>query len=203
MDINLIRLGKRFESGWVLRNITMNIPAGSHISITGPNGSGKSTLLQLICGYLTPSAGQVKYLLSDSEIHRDQIFKYCSISAAYMELEEELTPKELFQHYKIFKPLLVSDYTTFISQVELLKEGDKQIRFFSSGMKQRLSLGLAMMMDVPLLFLDEPSSFLDAEKKAWFLQMLDKYGSGKTVLIASNDDEDLKTCKLNIDLQYN
>jgi len=61
-------------------------------------------------------------------------------------------------------------------------------------MKQRLSLGLAFCMDVPLLILDEPTSFLDDGKKQWYKEMLAKYGNGKTVVIASNDAFDIEEC---------
>ena len=61
-------------------------------------------------------------------------------------------------------------------------------------MKQRLNLALALLMDVPLLLLDEPSSFFDESKRKWFDDMLSQYAKDKTIIIASNDERDLKIC---------
>ncbi len=200
MDILLEDIGKRFTSGWVFRNINHNIVTGDRLAITGQNGSGKSTLLQIICGYLTNTEGKVSYTKEGKEINRDNIFKHLAISAAYMELDEELSAAEIFEHNKIFKPYLIQEQDHFLDLVQLDSEQDKEVKYYSSGMKQRLSLALALCMDVPLLILDEPTSFLDVQKKEWFRTMLEQFGQNKTIVIASNDDFDIQTCNKSISL---
>ena len=198
MDILLHNIGKRFTTGWVFRNINKEINVGDHLAITGRNGSGKSTLLQIICGYLTNTEGKVTYTYKGKEVSRDNIFKQLAISTAYMELDEELTATEIFEHNKIFKPYLIQDVQEFLELVKLTNHQKKEVKYYSSGMKQRLSLGLALCMDLPLLFLDEPTSFLDVQKKEWFKTMLERFAKGKTVIIASNDGFDIESCNKEI-----
>jgi len=200
MDIILDDIGKRYTTGWVFKNISHHLTQGQHLSITGTNGSGKSTLLQIIAGYLSYTKGEVTYTHEGKVISRDDIYKFCGISAAYSELDEELSVKEIFEHYSVFKKMLVADSQDFLELVDLKKEKDKRIGQFSSGMKQRLNLGLAFVMDTPLLLLDEPTSFLDKGRKAWFAEMVQQFAMDKILVIASNDDFDIKTCVANINM---
>jgi len=201
MDISIENLSKRFDSGWVFRDLNITIDSGQKVAITGPNGSGKSTLLNILCGLLSPSLGRVKYGLDSKTIDRDDIFKYLSISAAYSELDEELSPKELFVHYCKFRSFRIDSLEKFIELAQLENELDKPVVYFSSGMKQRLSLALALTMDSPLLFLDEPSSFLDDARKSWFIELFRTYTEGKTVILASNDKTDIDLCDASIVLK--
>ena len=194
MEIRITNLWKRYSTGWILREINETINSGDKVAITGLNGSGKSTLLQLIAGYLTYTKGKINYNHNDTDIKRDNLYKHLAVAAAYVELDEELTPLELFRHYKMFKPYLVEDEAQFLDIVQLNKERHKSVSKFSSGMKQRLNLGLAILMDLPMLILDEPTSFLDADRKEWYRELITKYGKGKTIIIASNDSFDVELC---------
>lgn len=200
MQIILDQVCKRYTTGWVLKDISREINSGDRVAITGPNGSGKSTLIQIIAGYLTNTKGKVSYTNDGKVISRDDIYKHLAISAAYAELDEELTIAETFNHYKIFKPLHINDLEDFLELTDFRKQEEKQIRYFSSGMKQRLSLGLAFNMDVPLLILDEPTSFLDEGRKQWYSELMKNYTSKKTIIIASNDKHDIMACESHIRL---
>lgn len=198
MHISIENLSKRFDSGWVFRDLNISIQAGQKVAVTGPNGSGKSTLLNILCGLLSPSLGTVTYVMHENHIDRDDIYKYISISAAYSELDEELSPRELFTHYSNFKSFRIDSLEKFLELAQLEDARDKPVVYFSSGMKQRLSLALALTMDSPLLFLDEPSSFLDDTRKSWFYELFHAYAEGKTVFLASNDKADLDLCDTSI-----
>ncbi|NBU52674.1 MAG: ATP-binding cassette domain-containing protein [Chitinophagia bacterium] len=138
------------------------------------------------------------YVMHEKHIDRDDIYKYISISAAYSELDEELSPRELFTHYSNFKSFRIDSLEKFLELAQLEDARDKPVVYFSSGMKQRLSLALALTMDSPLLFLDEPSSFLDDTRKSWFYELFHAYVEGKTVFLASNDKADLDLCDTSI-----
>ena len=198
MHISIENLSKRFDSGWVFRDLNITIQAGQKVAVTGPNGSGQSTLLNILCGLLSPSLGTVTYVMHEKHIDRDDIYKYISISAAYSELDEELSPRELFTHYSNFKSFRIDSLEKFLELAQLEDARDKPVVYFSSGMKQRLSLALALTMDSPLLFLDEPSSFLDDTRKSWFYELFHAYVEGKTVFLASNDKADLDLCDTSI-----
>lgn len=198
MLVRLEDIGKRFTTGWVFKGMNHLANSGDCVAITGPNGSGKSTLLNIISGYLSYTKGQLTYDNNGMAVERDDIYKHTSIAAAYAELDEELTARELFEHYRRFKPFTVKTTEDFLHIVELQEEVDKQVRYYSSGMKQRLNLALALCMDTPLLLLDEPTSFLDDRRKEWFHKLMNDFGQGRTTFIASNDVTDLKTCSSKI-----
>jgi ABC-type multidrug transport system ATPase subunit len=148
----------------------------------------------MIAGYLSYTKGDITYTVDGSKINRDSIYQYVAMSAAYAELDEEYTPIEIYEHYNRFKKFLTKDVTEFLQIVDLKRERNQAINNFSSGMKQRLSFGLACCMDVPLLIMDEPTSFLDEQRKSWYQKTLKKYTTDKTVIIASNDPEDYSIC---------
>ncbi|NNE26282.1 MAG: ABC transporter ATP-binding protein [Saprospiraceae bacterium] len=200
MHVELQNLWKRYNAGWIIKALDFKFDSGGTHAVVGSNGSGKSTLIQTISGLLSPSKGQINYTLQDQVIDRDEIHKYVSVAAAYTELDEELNAIELFNHVRKFKPLLINDVTEFLDVVDLKKDKYKAISGYSSGMKQRLNLALTLIMDVPLLLMDEPSSFLDEGKRAWLDEMLSAYTGSKTVIIASNDERDLKNCTQRLEL---
>ncbi len=194
MHISVENISKRYTTGWVLKEFSLQIPSKSKIAITGPNGSGKSTLIQIIAGYLSFTKGDVIYSYKDKTIHRDNIYQHVSMSAAYAELDEEFSPTEIFKHYSQFKRFVITEVKEFLDLVDLKRERNQSISSFSSGMKQRLSIGLACCMDVPLLIMDEPTSFLDEQRKSWYQDMLINFAQDKTVIIASNDPLDYSIC---------
>lgn len=194
MRIEINNISKRYSSGWIIKDLTKSIPSQSKLSITGLNGTGKSTLIQIISGYLSPSKGNINYFSNEKQISRNEIYKHLSIVAAYSELDEELSVKEQFEHFKRFKPMQFDDVNKFIDLVDLRKEQHMPVKDFSSGMKQRLYLALGVIAATPLLILDEPSSFLDDTKKVWLHQLIRDYASKKTIIVASNDPDDFKYC---------
>ncbi len=200
MKIELKNISKRFDSGWVIKNLNLNIESGDRIAIKGPNGSGKSTLIGILSGYLSQSKGEIAYSYQSIKINRDSIYKHLSLSAAYSELDEELNPHELFNHYKIYKDYKLKDEKLFLQLADMEKHRNKAIKYFSSGMKQRLNLSLAICTNCPLLILDEPTSFLDQSKKEWFYDLMEEYTDGKTIIVASNDEADFNFCTKSIEL---
>jgi ABC-type multidrug transport system ATPase subunit len=78
--------------------------------------------------------------------------------------------------------------------LELPRARHKEIRFFSSGMKQRLKLALAICSDTPILLLDEPTTNLDVQAVAWYKKLLESFSANRIVILASNDPADLEVC---------
>jgi len=194
MEIYIDGIYKRYTASWVLKDISMHIQEGERLAVRGPNGSGKSTLIQIISGVLASSKGTITYKHGGSTIDIDDIFQYMSIHTAYTELDEELSAVEMFDHFKLFNPGQISDNQEFMEFSELVKEKNNLIKTYSSGMKQRLALALVLNSKRPLLILDEPGSFLDKYWKTWFSNSLRSFSNGKTMIIASNDDEDVTHC---------
>ncbi len=203
MKITLIDAGKRFNRDWIFRHLRYEFLPRQHYAITGPNGSGKSTLLQVIAGAIGISEGEVRYASgSSADIPPDQAYRYLSLSAPYLDLVEEMTALEFLNFHSAFKPFLPSiGISEILEAVGLVNAAQKQIRFFSSGMKQRLKLAQALFSDTSVILLDEPCTNLDAEGIALYQQLVRKYGKGRLVIVSSNDPQEYDFCENRIDIR--
>lgn len=196
MQIQLNAASKRFNTEWIFSNLDFSFTTGQHYALIGNNGSGKSTLLQIIAGYIGLTKGTIHWTNTDgSAIDSTTIFKHISIAAPYLELVEELTALEQIAFYQQFKPL-----QSGLQPIELLEKiglgnaANKQIRNFSSGMKQRLKLALSIFDQAPILLLDEPCSNLDQEGIQSYHQFIQAYAMHKLILVASNDPQEYQFC---------
>ena len=195
--ISLTGAGKRFNKDWIFKDLTFQFEHGQHYALIGNNGSGKSTLLQVISGYATLSKGNISWEPYDT----NSIFQQISIAAPYLELIEELTTLEQFEFHAKFKSLNNQlSYPQIIELIGLKNATDKQIRYFSSGMKQRLKLALAIFSDAPILLLDEPCSNLDKEGYELYNHLIHNYALDKLIIVGSNDPQEYNFCKQQINL---
>lgn len=196
-QISLIDAGKRFNKDWIFQSLNVAFEQGQHYALIGNNGSGKSTLLQILSGYTTLSKGTIEWKNADSQTAYDQI----SIAAPYLELVEELTTIEHFKFHATFKSLVDTlSIQEMIQLIGLENATHKQIRYFSSGMKQRLKLALAIFSTSPILLLDEPCSNLDKEGYALYKELIQKYAMHKLIIVGSNDPEEYAFCTQQINL---
>jgi len=169
--------------------------SGSITGINGINGSGKSTMVKILSGFLTPSEGKVTYELEGKSINRSDVYQYVSMAAPYTDIINEYDAEEMFRFHTKFKKMRVDlSVKDFLELVKLKGTKDKQIQFYSSGMKQRLQLALAVLTDSKVLLLDEPTSYLDQENKEWFYKLLSEHTADRTMIISSNDMEDFHLC---------
>jgi ABC-type multidrug transport system ATPase subunit len=188
--------GKRFNREWIYRHCDYELEVGRAYAITGPNGSGKSTLLQAIAGSMQLSEGRIVWNdQQEKNIDGEQIYKQLAIAAPYLELIEEMTAKEFLEFHTQFKPLIATvTIDEILSIIGLEKAVGKQIRYFSSGMKQRVKLAQAIFSDVPLLLLDEPCTNLDASGYALYHSLIKNYCMHKLIVVSSNDESEFNFC---------
>jgi ABC-type multidrug transport system ATPase subunit len=187
MNIHLENIGKKFNTEWIFRDLSFSFEERTASSILGRNGSGKSTLLQVIAGNLHPTSGTVTYRCNGNQIASDDLFKHLTLVAPYMELIEDFTLKEMLEFHFSFKHYLPGyDLASVIELLEFPAMKHKQIRQFSSGMKQRVKLVLAILSDVPLILLDEPTMNLDNAGISWYLELIRKFAGKRTMIICSN-----------------
>jgi ABC-type multidrug transport system ATPase subunit len=196
MRIILSDTGKRFNRDWIFRHLDYEFLPGHSYAITGTNGSGKSTLLQVLAGSMAISEGKLEWNTGNDDIDADNIFKSLAIAAPYLELIEEMTASEFLQFHHQFKRLLPDiSITEIIALIGLEKSATKQIRYYSSGMKQRLKLAQAIFSDVPLLLLDEPCTNLDTSGYDLYHNLISTYAKGKTIIVSSNDVNEYSFCE--------
>ncbi|MGB3947981.1 MAG: ATP-binding cassette domain-containing protein [Bacteroidia bacterium] len=190
MQITLNTIGKRYNYEWIFRNVNYDFTENNSYVILGSNGSGKSTLLQVILGSIIPSHGEITYNHAGASILPETIFKSVSFASPYMEVYEEFTLLELIEFHAKFKPFIKNiDFQQIIAISDLEKAKNKPIKQFSSGMKQRVKLTLAILSDTPLLLLDEPTSNLDKKAIDWYQQLITNYTQNRLVIVCSNQIE--------------
>lgn len=192
MKISLQNAGKRFNREWIFRSCSFEFKPNQSYAITGPNGSGKSTLLQVIAGAILHNEGNIVYSMANGEAV-DTFYNHIAIAAPYLDLIEEMTATEFLQFHHHFKPLTLP-INEALSAVQLHAAAHKQIRYFSSGMKQRLKLAQAFFSKSEVLLLDEPTSNLDAEGIALYQKLLASQLSHRLIIISSNVPEEYNKC---------
>ena len=202
MEINLTNLGKRFNRDWIFRNLDFQFENGKHYAITGPNGSGKSTLLQLISGSAVYNEGKIDYLLHGKHFSADRVFQKISFAAPYLDTIEELTLTEFFLFHDKMKGWLSTVSTKEIIHLSSLENSaHKQIRYFSSGMKQRVKLAQAIFSNVPIVLLDEPLTNLDAEGVSLYHRLIQQFCPNRLLIISSNEPKEYSFCDTIIDIK--
>ncbi|MCS3555300.1 MULTISPECIES: ATP-binding cassette domain-containing protein [unclassified Sphingobacterium] len=196
MKIILTDVGRRYNREWIFKHITYEFESGKSYAILGPNGSGKSTLLKVLSGSLAPSAGSIYYEMNDKAVDVESVFQYLSLATPYVELIEEFTLREQIQFHFKFKNYL-SGYSEpeVVHLLGLENAIDKELKFFSSGMKQRVKLALACCSDSAFVLLDEPTSNLDTVGEGWYLELVDKTKrADRLFIICSNQEKEYNFC---------
>ena len=190
MTVTTENLSKRFNREWIFRGFSYTFTPGIY-AITGPNGSGKSTLLQVLWGQMPASGGLIRYTLRDNPVPVEEVYQYMGMVAPYVDLIDELTLSEIIRFHFSFKKARGNQGSDeLMDRMQLTHARNKQVGHFSSGMKQRLKLGLALFSEVPLLYLDEPTMNLDRASIDWYWEQFNSLPTGITVFLGSNHESE-------------
>jgi ABC-type multidrug transport system ATPase subunit len=181
-------LSKRFNREWIFRNFNFQFKAGGKYVFTGPNGSGKSTMLQVLWGQTPQTSGALTYQIDGKSVSVDDLAQHISIVAPYMDLIEEFTLVEQLEfHFKLKKIRTGISISDLLDIMYLGQSRNKFISNFSSGMKQRLKLGLAFYSQCNVLFIDEPGTNLDELAFQWYKDQVQMIPQNVTIMMASNN----------------
>ena len=201
MKISLTDAGKRFNRDWIFRHLTYEFSAGQSYAIIGPNGSGKSTLLQVLSGGMHLNEGSGAWTVDNKQLASENIYNYISICAPYLEVVEEMTLIEFLNFHTGFKPFLSSITSEkIISILGLENAVNKQIRNYSSGMRQRVRLAQSIFSDVPVVLLDEPCTNFDAAGIQLYHDLITEYCRNRMVIVSSNDEVEYGFCKQRLNI---
>jgi len=184
--IRVEELRKRYGDEEALRGISFEIEAGEVFGLLGPNGAGKTTTVEILEGYRTRDGGEVEVLGFDPQRSERSFRERIGVVLQSSELWTTLTPVETLRMFAGYypRPRAVEEV------LELVGLGDKRdarVRTLSGGQKRRLDLGIALVGDPQLVFLDEPTTGFDpaARRTAW--EMIRSLRSlGKTVLLTTH-----------------
>lgn len=192
-------LGKKFNREWIFRSLSTTFESKGSYSITGGNGSGKSTFIQVLCGFMPLTEGTIIYEHEGKIIGPELFYQHFDISTPYLELIEEFTLQEFLDFHFKFKKLKTGlNLNDFLKLVYLEGDNEKQIKNFSSGMKQRLKLGLCFYSQSEVCLLDEPTSNLDEAGISWYQNSIKSILDEKLILVSSNQKNEYEFCQMNI-----
>jgi ABC-type multidrug transport system ATPase subunit len=160
-------------------------------AILGSNGSGKSTLLQIISGHLHPSAGTITYSHNNIEVPVEDFFRHVTYSGPYLELIEEFTLEEMLTFHSRFRKFRHQlDVNAVMEITGLIRNRNKPIKYFSSGMKQRVRLAIALLTESEVVLLDEPAANLDRKAVEWYRNLVFENRSDRIIIVCSNSQAD-------------
>ena len=183
-------LTKKYKRTEVLNNLNMKVEKGAIYGLIGKNGAGKTTLIRIITGLQSPTKGDYKiYGIShqDKKINnlRTRVSAIVEVPALYLNLTAE---ENLIEHYKTIGIPSYDDINEVLSLVGLTNTKNKQVKYFSLGMKQRLAIALALSSNPDFLILDEPINGLDPQGTIEIRELILKLNQTKgiTLLISSH-----------------
>lgn len=195
--LELKNVSRSFNRRKVIDSVSFKLNKGNYFAIKGSNGAGKSTLLRIILGDFEIEKGNIGYYRNGTQITLLDFLSKISFSAPYFNLYEEFTLIELSEIYCEFRNINLNKnlFTELTNRFKLNEHLNKQIKFFSSGMKQRAKLVLCFLSEPEIIFLDEPSTNLDVDGMNVLFDILKEYKEkGATLLLASNENRELELC---------
>ena len=203
MRLVLDNVSKVYNRQRIFHKLSYTLEQGDSYAILGGNGSGKSTLIKILSFASSPTHGAIQYSYNNIGLKKEDIPFRISIAAPYLELIEELTAREFLDFYQKLKPFKAGINTEKILDIAYLSESSqKEIRNFSSGMKQRLKLSLAFLSNVDLILLDEPTSNLDPKGINWYQSLIENHRDRRTTVVGSNfDQNEIHFCDHQLELK--
>jgi len=158
-------------------------------------------LLQVLSGSMQVNEGSGEWTVGNKKLELEKVYNYISICAPYLEVVEEMTLIEFLDFHAGFKPFLSSITSEkIISILGLENAVNKQIRNYSSGMRQRVKLAQSIFSDVPVVLLDEPCTNLDSAGIQLYHSLINEYCKNRMVVVSSNDEVEYSFCKEKISL---
>ncbi|MCC6753217.1 MAG: ABC transporter ATP-binding protein [Saprospiraceae bacterium] len=190
------QLGKRYRHSWIFKDFSHVFTAPDVYGISGPNGSGKSTLLQVLTGFVPPTRGTLRVEHSHAPGMSLELHARLTYAAPFADVYEYLTLRELLGLHLRFRPLYQGLKGEDLLRIAYLEgHEEKLVKTFSSGMKQRLKLALAILTQSEVLVLDEPVTNLDNTAKAWYRELIREFNMDRLILIASNETADFENAR--------
>ncbi len=184
--IDAQRVTKRFGRRTVLKDVSLQVPAGVVFALLGENGAGKSTLIRSMLGYHRLNAGSISICGLDPAQKPLEIRRQVGYVSDAPSLYEWMTVAQAGWYASgFYADGFLQSYSRLIIEFQL--PHDAKIRNLSKGMRAKVALSLAMAFDPALLILDEPTSGLDPLVRRSFLEsMIDRAAAGQTVFLSSH-----------------
>lgn len=180
-------LKKEYKKVEALKGISFKVKKGEVFGFLGPNGAGKSTALNILTGILGPSSGQSYLFGEQSEKISKTTKQKIGVVFENNNLYKRLTGRENLKFFADLYSVPHLKVEELLDFFDLSSAGDRQVKNYSKGMRQRLLIGRALLSDPQLLILDEPTSGLDPQSVEMIHRAIEQFtGEGKTVLLSTH-----------------
>jgi ABC-type multidrug transport system ATPase subunit len=179
----------RFANGSpTLQDINLEVPKGSIYGFLGPNGAGKTTTLRLLLGLLKKQEGTIRLFGLDPATHRLDVLRRLGSLIEQPSLYTHLTARENLEVYRGIYGAPKERVETVLQLVDMAGTGSKKAKQFSLGMKQRLSIAIALLHNPELLILDEPTNGLDPNGIIETRELIKRLNreAGVTIIVSSH-----------------
>jgi len=186
LAVSVRALHKDFGAVKAVRGVDLEVQSGEVLALLGPNGAGKTTIVEILEGYQTAGTGNVSVLGLDPRHDRRRMLERVGIVLQETAVEQFLTVREVVRRRAEYYPH-PREPDAVIELVGLGEKAGARVRTLSGGQQRRLDLGLALVGDPELLFLDEPTTGFDpnARREAWDI-VRSLTGEGRTVLLTTH-----------------
>jgi heme exporter protein A len=180
-------LGKRYGTRWLFRNFEFDLERGDCLVAIGANGSGKSTFLKSLVGLVEPSEGSVSYSGTVAYSALDLALYPALTAAEHLELSAELRG-------------IPSRIDELLERVGLVRSRDQQSHEYSTGMRARLKLAIALQSNPDVLILDEPGAGLDAVGRGLVESVVEQQTQSGVVIIATNEPTERRFATMELEI---
>jgi ABC-2 type transport system ATP-binding protein len=192
-------LSKRFGPVQAVRDLDIEVQRARIHGFLGPNGSGKSTTIRMLCGLLTPSAGEIEVLGHEIPREAEALRRKVGYMTQNFSLFEDLSVMENLRFianiYTLSRARQKSRLPEVLERYELERLTGQRAGTLSGGQKQRLALAAAMLHEPELLFLDEPTSAVDPEnRRAFWESLFDLVDEGTTIMVSTHYMDEAERC---------
>lgn len=184
--IEVMDLHKAYEKLKAVNGINFDVYEGEIFGLLGPNGAGKTTTIEMMEGLRVPDQGEITIDGFSVQKDKKQVKSLIGIQLQSTSMFDLLTVEEMLQLYASFYTYSLS-VEKILEQMNLTEKRNDHVKGLSGGQKQRLAIGLALIHDPKVVFLDEPTTGLDpqARRSLWdvILQLKEQ---GKTILLSTH-----------------
>jgi ABC-2 type transport system ATP-binding protein len=180
-------LGKRFGDLWALRELDLEVPAGSVLGLLGHNGAGKTTTIRILTTLASPTTGSARVAGVDVVAQPAQVRSRIGLAGQYASVDELMTARAnlrmIGRLYHLAPALVRRRADELLERTGLTDAADRLVRTFSGGMRRRLDLAASLIAAPPVLFLDEPTTGLDPHSRNEIWGLLGELVTGGATLI--------------------
>lgn len=199
MKIEAIEVSKKFGKKEVIQGVNLKVKKGDILGLLGKNGAGKTVLMNILTGLILPSGGEIKFNGKNIEKNIRKYWLKINWASAYQSLQLQASIKENMETFAGIYGVGEKEVEEVLNLVEMNDDKIKNRKMFllSSGEVGRINLAKALLNKPEVLFLDEPTAFLDPIFKIELLKILKKINKEwKTTIIFSSHqlDEVVELC---------